>query len=64
MTTIVEIKEYKLQHLAEYAEKVLRYGGKMMKCVEDLESSHKESYKHHRPYRDEWEEDHYYTRYR
>jgi hypothetical protein len=64
MTTIVEIKEDKLQHLAEYAEKVLRYGGKMMQCVEELESEHKESYKHRYPYKDAWEEDRYYARYR
>ena len=38
MATIIEIKEDKLQNLSEYAEKVLKYGGKMMQCLEELES--------------------------
>ena len=37
MATIIEIQEGKLQNLAEYAEKVLKYGGKLMQCLEDLE---------------------------
>ena len=41
MATIIEMKEDKLQHLSEYAEKVLRYGGKLMQCLEDLESKSK-----------------------
>ena len=41
MATIIEIKEDKLQHLSEYAEKVLRYGGKLMQCLEDLEGKSK-----------------------
>mgnify|MGYP003312575832 FL=1 len=41
MATIIEIKEDKLQNLSEYAEKVLKYGGKMMQCLEELESKSK-----------------------
>lgn len=33
---IIEIEENKIEHLAEYAEKMLRYGGKLMECIEDL----------------------------
>ena len=43
MATIIEVQEGKLQHLSEYAEKVLRYGGKLMQCLEDLESKSKYS---------------------
>ena len=41
MATIIEIKEDKLHNLSEYAEKVLKYGGKMMQCLEELESKSK-----------------------
>ena len=41
MATIIEIQDSKLQNLSEYAEKVLRYGGKLMQCLEDLESKSK-----------------------
>lgn len=41
MATIIEMQESKLQHLSEYAEKVLRYGGKLMQCLEDLEGKSK-----------------------
>ena len=37
MATIIEIKEDKLQNLSEYTEKVLKYGGKLMQCLEELE---------------------------
>lgn len=37
MATIVEIKESKLENLAEYAEKVVRYGKKLMECLSELE---------------------------
>ena len=67
MATIIEIHEDKLQKLTECAEKVLRYGGKMMQCVEELESKSKYSEyygkdKKHRD-RDSWEEERYPSRY-
>ena len=46
MATIIEIQDTKLQNLSEYAEKVLRYGGKLMQCLEDLEG--KSSYNEYR----------------
>jgi hypothetical protein len=30
MATIIEVHDDKIQNLSEYAEKVLRYGGKLM----------------------------------
>ena len=42
MATIIEIQEDKLQNLADYTEKVLHYGGKLMQCIEDME--HKSKY--------------------
>lgn len=37
MATIIEVQDSKMQHLSEYAEKVLKYGGKLMQCLEELE---------------------------
>ena len=39
MATIIEIQEGKLQNLSDYAEKVLKYGGKLMQCLDDLDES-------------------------
>ena len=39
MATIIEIQEGKLQNLSDYAEKVLKYGGKLMQCLEDLDEN-------------------------
>jgi hypothetical protein len=67
MATIIEMKEDKLQHLSEYAEKVLRYGGKLMQCLEDLEG--KSKYDEYRgiDYRggekERWDERRYQSRY-
>lgn len=33
---IIEITETKMTDLYEYAEKMLKYGGKMMSCLEDM----------------------------
>jgi len=41
MATIIEIQEDKIQHLSEYAEKMLKYGGKLMHCIEELENKSK-----------------------
>ena len=37
MGYIIEITEDKLGTLAENAEKMLRYGGKVMQCIDDLQ---------------------------
>ena len=72
MATIIEIQDTKLQNLSEYAEKVLRYGGKLMQCLEDLEgkSSYNEyrgsDYRHSdkdRRTKERWDEDMYRDRY-
>ena len=72
MATIVEIKEDKLEHLTEYTEKVLRYGGKLMQCLEELEGKSKydeyrgTDYKygdHKSKERERWDEDKYRGRY-
>ena len=36
MATIIEIQENKLENLTECAEKMLRYGNKLMNCLEEL----------------------------
>lgn len=33
---MIKISSDKVEHLAETAEKMLRYGGKMMECIEEL----------------------------
>lgn len=67
MATIIEMKDGKLEHLSEYAEKVLHYGGKLMQCIEDLDGKSKyDEYRgtdsrHHE--RERWEDDRYRPRY-
>lgn len=34
---MIEISESKVDKMAEYAEKMLKYGGKLMSCIEELE---------------------------
>ena len=67
MATIIEIKEDKLQHLSEYAEKVLHYGGKLMQCIEDLDTKSKyNEFRGSEPRKydkDRWGEDPYRPRY-
>ena len=70
MATIIEVKEDKLQHLSEYAEKVLRYGGKLMQCLEDLEGKSKydeyrgmDSNRYDKERYDRWEDEPHYSRY-
>lgn len=36
MATIIEVQESKIDHLSEYAEKVVKYGKQLLECVEDL----------------------------
>lgn len=67
MATIIEIQEDKLQCLSEYVEKVLRYGGKLMQCIDELEnkSKYNEYYgREHKPREKErWGEERYTNRY-
>lgn len=34
--TIIEIKEDKFEKIAEYTEKMLKYGGKVMSCISEI----------------------------
>ena len=67
MATIIEVHDDKIQNLSEYAEKVLRYGGKLMQCIEELEnkSKYSEYYGKERKPRDKqtWDEERYPSRY-
>ena len=33
---IIEITESKVEKMSDYAEKMLKYGGKLMQCIEEL----------------------------
>lgn len=33
---VIKIEEHKVDKLSEYAEKMLKYGGKLMSCIEEL----------------------------
>ena len=36
MATIIEIQESKIDHISEYAEKVVKYGKQLLECIEDI----------------------------
>lgn len=36
MATIIEIQESKIDHLSEYAEKVVKYGKQLLECLEEV----------------------------
>lgn len=36
---MVEISENKVEKMSDYAEKMLKYGGKLMQCLEELSES-------------------------
>ena len=67
MATIIEMKEGKGECLSDYAEKVLRYGGKLMQLIEEMEggSKYEEYYgkdaRHHE--KERWDDDRYRPRY-
>ena len=45
MATIIEIQSDKVDKMNEYAEHILRYGGKLMQCLEEMEGGeYKERY--------------------
>ena len=33
---MIEISESKVEKMSDYAEKMLRYGGKLMQCLEEI----------------------------
>jgi Asp-tRNA(Asn)/Glu-tRNA(Gln) amidotransferase C subunit len=61
MATIIEIEDKKVEHLSEYAEKVMKYGKKMMECLEEIEEHKYGNRKRMRMREDEFED---YPRYR
>lgn len=52
MATIIEVQDQKIEHLSEYAEKVLKYGGKLMQCLEEISSKSTYNEKRMDKYRD------------
>lgn len=36
MATIIEVQEGKIDHISEYAEKVVKYGKQLLECIEDI----------------------------
>lgn len=61
---MIEITEDKLGTLAENAEKMLRYGGKVMQCIDDLNRGsgrmgerHYDDYRSTGDYREKWNDD-------
>ena len=60
MATIIEIQENKLENLTEYAEKMLRYGGKLMSCLEEIGRSKNYNEKYGRRFIDEEPDYHRY----
>ena len=60
MATIIEIQENKLENLTECAEKMLRYGGKLMSCLEELHRNKGYNEKYGRRYDREEEDYHRY----
>lgn len=66
MATIIEIQESKLEHLSECAEKVLKYSGKLMQCLEEVSEGkgYMEKYgKHRRNRMRDYDDEEDYQRY-
>lgn len=64
MGYMIEITEDKLGTLAENAEKMLRYGGKVMQCIDDLHRGsgrmgerHYDDYRSMSDDREKWNDD-------
>lgn len=52
---MIEITESKISQLSELAEKMLKYGGKLMQCIEDIDNDSRIGHRQPMPdYRDEW----------
>ena len=44
MATIIEVQESKLDHISEYAEKVVKYGKHLLECLEEVSEGGSEYY--------------------
>lgn len=58
--TVIEINESKFDKMSEYTEKMLKYGGKLMSCLEELGEEH--GYGHRGGYGNRYD-DEYSSRY-
>jgi hypothetical protein len=58
--TVIEINESKFDKMSEYTEKMLKYGGKLMSCLEELGEEH--GYDHRGGYGNRYD-DEYSSRY-
>ena len=55
MATIIEVQDTKLDNLSEYVEKMINYGGKVMRCIEEMQSKdYNEKYGRRRYPREEY----------
>lgn len=50
--TIIEIKEDKFDKMAEYTEKMLKYGGKLMSCISEVGEEYGMSFRDEERYRE------------
>lgn len=44
MATIVEVQDSKINHLSEYAEKVVKYSKHLLECLNDMSECESEHY--------------------
>jgi hypothetical protein len=44
---IIEISEPKFEKMAEYTEKMLKYGGKLMSCISEVGEKHGMNFREH-----------------
>ena len=49
---MIEIKEDKFEKMAEYTEKMLKYGGKLMSCLSEVGEQHGMSFRDDEMYRE------------
>lgn len=63
MATIIEVQDSKVENLSEYAEKVMKYGKKMMECLEDLSEKGSFSERYGKRYSDDRYSNRYGNRY-
>jgi hypothetical protein len=57
---MIQIDEHKYDKMSEYAEKMLKYGGKLMSCIEEMGEEH--GYGHRGGYGNRYD-DEYSSRY-
>lgn len=60
MATIIEVQDTKLDNLSEYVEKMINYGGKVMRRIEEMQSKdYNEKYGRRRYPREEYRDPDY-----